>query len=111
MLGLAIAATDRGQVLALPGLAVVYLDVPDQLLASTLHRYGQPGKPTIQRLDSISIAPIPDRVLHIVQEHECIDLMDEIEESAPRKIIRLNDSNGPHTRTCRSGRKSTVKDI
>src|SRR5207247_6945792 len=68
--------------------------VADALLESTAHhnRNRQPDRST-GALDPVPVAPVPLRVLHVVEQDEFVDRRDEVEIAFPWDIARLNDGD------------------
>src|SRR5215470_17175334 len=62
----------------------------DGLLERGVHRNGQPSE-ALRRLDAIAISPIVLGVLHIVVEHEEVDVGNDVEVSLPGDVVGLND--------------------
>ena len=58
--------------------------------ALRLHRDRQPAQ-SVGRLDPVAVAPVAARVLHVVEQHERVDLVHEVEVAAPRDVVGLHD--------------------
>src|SRR6185503_1193397 len=86
-----VVVPDRRPVLARPA-RVGDARVADALLvlAFHLHRNGEPAEPA-RRLDQVAAAPVALGELHVVEQDELVDLVDEIEIALPRDVARLQD--------------------
>jgi hypothetical protein len=91
VLRLGIGVTQDVQVPFAPG------GVGDRGLADLLEIFalGRDGNrepvETFGGLDRVSIPPIPAGELHVVEENELVDPVDEIEVALPGNVARLND--------------------
>src|SRR5450432_3746760 len=79
-----------------PVLGVVNLDVRNALIASPAGGNSKPRRRSLMGLDSISVSPISNRILNVVEEYKDIDRLKDVEIAAPRYIARLNDSDTAH---------------
>src|ERR1044072_3024099 len=94
----AIAVSDGAEMLAYPGLRTIDSHVFDELVPSAEHRHRQPRAAASGCLDPIAAAPVTNRVLDVVEEHEGVYLVDEIEEAAPWQVAWLDDTDCTHVR-------------
>ena len=75
---------------------MIYSHIFDELISTTLDGHAEPHAAALERFDSVAAAPIPDGILHIVQEDERVNFVHEIEEAAPRQIAWLDNANSAH---------------
>src|ERR1035437_9930793 len=64
-------------------------------ISPTRHGNSEPDWP-VRRFNSIAVAPPVFVVLHVVVEHEDIDLLNQVKKAAPWNIGRLDDC-APHS--------------
>ena len=86
-----IVKLDRFQV-PLPPAFVGYDDVTNQAgpTARGLHRNGKPAG-AIGGLEAVPVAPVARGVLHVIQEHEDVNRVDQIKIALPWNIVALTD--------------------
>ena len=61
-----------------------------KVIALNCYRNRQPLG-TGRRLDQVTIAPVSSGVLHVVEEDEFVDRIDQIEVTLPGNVVRLNN--------------------
>src|SRR2546426_11647934 len=94
ILGLPIVLSDAGPAFFFPPRAtlIVDLDLIDRLVSMSFrkYRYRHPHSP-FRRANPIAILKVVLPVLHMIQHHKHVRLLDLVEESKPGKVFRLMD--------------------
>src|SRR5688572_18829537 len=84
---------DRVAVIALPVARIVDSRLADQLgRAIVVDRYSNPAS-AIRHLDLVAIAPVALGELQVIMDNEQIHVVDEVEVSPPREVVRLDDAH------------------
>src|SRR5262245_22413391 len=86
-------ALDQGLVMLCRPPPAVEGNLTNQTIKPVSNRNGQPLGPLL-RLDAVSASPVLFGELDVVIEDEQIGIVQDVEISLPRKVTRLDDSDG-----------------
>ena len=87
-----VGAERRQWVMVQEGSLISIVFTGSKIAALHLDRNRQPCRP-LRRLDQVPIPPIPSRVLRIVEQHELVDAVDQIEIALPGDVAGLDDGD------------------